>query len=171
MYSPSSHRPAAPLTSVAPLVPRRLAQAIDRCLAKDRPIVRTGPAVLAEQLSHALEQRRELPVALRAFVKHDARLDGSGVLLYAFAHVVVAPLSAIVRALRHRDSSRSLPGHGRPARRASSTGAPLLNAGFGHGDIGVAFKAEIDRRRQGESFRAASGGLRLDSHATRVWAT
>src|SRR6266436_1881993 len=84
--------PAPPLASVAPGVPRRLAQAIDRCLAKepaDRP---DGPAALAEQLSHALEQRRELPVALRAFVKHDARLDGSGVLLYAFAMLLVAPL-------------------------------------------------------------------------------
>src|SRR5438105_2652317 len=87
---------APPLSSVAPMVPRRLAQAIDRSLAKepaDRP---DGPAALAEQLSHALEQRRELPVALRAFVKHDARLDGSGVLLYAFAMLFVAPLAAAV---------------------------------------------------------------------------
>src|SRR5437773_1959835 len=68
--------PAAPLASVAPLVPRRLAQAIDRCLAKDPADRPDGPAALAEQLSHALEQRRELPVALRAFVKHDARLVG-----------------------------------------------------------------------------------------------
>src|SRR5881628_974032 len=84
--------PAPPLASVAPLVPRRLAQAIDRCLVKepaDRP---DGPAALAEQLSHALEQRRELPVALRAFVKHDARLDGSGVLLYPFAMLIATPL-------------------------------------------------------------------------------
>jgi serine/threonine protein kinase len=70
---------AAPLVSVAPLVPRRMAQAIDRCLAKERNERPEGPAVLAEQLTHTLEKRRELPVALRAFVKHDARLDGSGV--------------------------------------------------------------------------------------------
>src|SRR6266511_2273097 len=43
--------PAAPLTSVAPLVPRRLAQAIDRCLAKDPADRPDGPAALAEQLS------------------------------------------------------------------------------------------------------------------------
>src|SRR5437588_793357 len=88
--------PAPPLTAVAPLVPRRLAQAIDRCLAKDPTDRPEGPAALAEQLSHALEQRRELPVALRAFVKHDARLDGSGVFLYAFAMLFVTPLSAAV---------------------------------------------------------------------------
>src|SRR6266705_6425666 len=52
---------APPLGSVAPLVPRRLAQAIDRCLAKDRDDRPDGPAVLADQLGHALEQRRELP--------------------------------------------------------------------------------------------------------------
>src|SRR5438445_331821 len=70
---------APPLASAAPGVPRRLAQAIDRCLAKDPADRPDGTATLAEQLSHALEQRRELPVALRAFVKHDARLDGGGV--------------------------------------------------------------------------------------------
>src|SRR5881296_2488036 len=88
--------PAPPLAAVAPLVPRRLAQALDRCLAKepaDRP---DGPAALADQLSHALEQRRELPVALRAFVKHDARLDGSGVLLYPFAMLIATPIAGML---------------------------------------------------------------------------
>src|SRR5437763_262433 len=58
--------PAPPLSSVAPMVPRRLAQAIDRCLAKDPEERYEGPAALAGQLSHALEQRRELPVAWSA---------------------------------------------------------------------------------------------------------
>jgi serine/threonine-protein kinase len=71
--------PAPPLATAAPLVPRRLAQAIDRCLAKDPADRPDGTSALAEQLGHALEQRRDLPVALRAFVKHDARLDGPGV--------------------------------------------------------------------------------------------
>src|SRR2546427_661799 len=84
---------APPLASAAPGVPRRLAQAIDRCLAKDPADRPDGTATLAEQLSHALEQRRELPVALRAFVKHDARLDGGGVLIYPFAMLFAAPLA------------------------------------------------------------------------------
>src|SRR5207244_5274231 len=76
--------PAPPLASVAG-VPRRLAQAIDRCLAKDpaeRP--QTGEA-LAEQLGLPLEQRRELPVGLRVFVKRNARLGGVGGLIYVFS--------------------------------------------------------------------------------------
>src|SRR5437879_4298602 len=73
--------PAPPLAGVAG-VPPRLAVAIDRCLAKDpaeRP--QTGEA-LAEQLGLALEQRRELPVGLRVFVKRTARLGGVGGLVY-----------------------------------------------------------------------------------------
>src|SRR6266487_3700318 len=52
--------PARPLAEVSPGVPRRLAQAIDRCLAKDPAERPEGTEALAEQLSHALEQRREL---------------------------------------------------------------------------------------------------------------
>ena len=74
--------PAIASSGVA--VPRRIAALIDRCLAKDperRPA--TADAV-AEQLGLALEQRRELPVALRAFVKRNSRMDGGGTLLGAF---------------------------------------------------------------------------------------
>jgi hypothetical protein len=65
-------------------VPRRIAALVDQCLAKDparRP--QTADAV-AEQLGLALEQRRELPVALRAFVKRNSRMDGGGTLLGTF---------------------------------------------------------------------------------------
>src|SRR5204863_1657623 len=76
--------PAPPLASVAPGVPRRIAQAIDRCLSKDRDDRPEGTSVLADQLSRALEQRRELPLALRVFVKRGARFDDAGALLYPF---------------------------------------------------------------------------------------
>ncbi len=151
--------PAPPLSAVAPLVPRRLAQAIDRCLAKepaDRP---DGPAALAEQLSHALEQRRELPVALRAFVKHDARLDGSGVLLYPFAMLIATPLvgfwtGSVATGFVTLVAGYSLVPLGVLINRARR----LLNAGFGHSDIGVAFKAEIERSREERSFGLGHGG-------------
>src|SRR5207247_5544986 len=151
--------PAAPLTSVAPLVPRRLAQAIDRCLAKDPADRPDGPAALAEQLSHALEQRRELPVALRAFVKHDARLDGSGVLLYAFAMLFVAPLSAVVMGSASSGFLTLVAGYTLvPLGVLINRARKLLNAGFGHGDIGVAFKAEIDRSREERAYGLGHGG-------------
>jgi serine/threonine-protein kinase len=151
--------PAPPLGSVAPLVPRRIAQAIDRCLLKapdERP---EGPAALAEQLSHALEQRRELPVALRAFVKHDARLDGSGVLLYPFAMLLATPLvgfwtGSVLAGFVTLVSGYTLV----PVSVLINRARRLMNAGFGHGDIGVAFKAEIDRSREERAYGQGQGG-------------
>src|SRR5437660_181145 len=116
--------PAPPLSAVAPLVPRRLAQAIHRCLAKDPADRPDGTATLAEQLSHALEQRRELPVALRAFVKHDARLDGGGVLIYPFAMLFAAPLAGwlggSVGAVGPSASQGGWRGRGRSPRRSGT---------------------------------------------------
>ena len=151
--------PAAPLASVAPLVPRRLAQAIDRCLAKDPADRPDGPAALAEQLSHALEQRRELPVALRAFVKHDARLDGSGVLLYPFAMLIATPLVGFWTGSVGAGFVTLVAGYTLvPVGVLINRARRLLSAGFGHGDIGVAFKAEIDRSREERSFGLGHGG-------------
>ena len=150
---------APPLASVAPLVPRRMCQAIDRCLAKDMAERPEGPAVLAEQLSHALEQRRELPVALRAFVKHDARLDGSGVLLYPFVMLMATPIvgywtGSVALGFATLVAGYTLVPVGVLINRARR----LLNAGFAHPDIGVAFKAEIDRTREERAYGLGHGG-------------
>lgn len=151
--------PVPPLASVAPLVPRRMSQAIDRCLAKEPEERPNGPSVLAEQLSHALEQRRELPVALRAFVKHDARLDGSGVLLYPFAMLLATPLvgfwtGSVAMGFATLVAGYTLVPLGVLINRARR----LLNAGFGHPDIGVAFKAEIERSREERAYGLGHGG-------------
>jgi serine/threonine-protein kinase len=134
-------------------VPRRIAQAIDRCLAKDRADRADGPAALAEQLGHALEQRRELPIALRAFVKHDSRLDGPGVLLYPFAMLIATPVVGMLTGSVLLGFATLVGGYtlvplGVLARSASK----LLKAGFGHADLSVAFKAEIDRSREERAF-------------------
>ena len=145
--------PAPPLSTTAPLVPRRLAQAIDRCLAKDPADRPDGTAALAEQLGHALEQRRDLPVALRAFVKHDARLDGPGVLLYPLAMLVVAPLAGVLTASVEVGFITLISGYTVvPLGVLINRARRLLKSGFGHGDIGVAFKAEVDRGREERAF-------------------
>src|SRR5256886_7024717 len=77
--------PAPPLAGVPPGAPRRIAQAIDRCLAKDPADRPASGENVAELLGVALEQRRELPVALRVFVKRNARLGGVGGLIYVFS--------------------------------------------------------------------------------------
>ncbi len=150
--------PAPPLAAAAPGVPRRLAQAIDRCLAKDPADRPDGTAVLAEQLSHALEQRRELPVALRAFVKHDARLDGSGVLIYPFAMLFAAPLAGYLAGSVAAGFATLVAGYTVvPLGVLVNRARRLLKAGFGPSDLGVAFKAEIERGREERAFGVGHG--------------
>ena len=152
-------QPAPALGTLAPLVPRRLAQAIDRCLAKDPAERPTGPGALADQLSHALEQRRELPVALRAFVKHDARLDGGGVLLYPFAMLFATPIAAYITGSPAFGFFTLVSGYTLvPLGVLVNRARRLLNAGFAHGDIGVAFKAEIERSREERAYGLGHGG-------------
>ena len=155
--------PAPPLATASPGVPRRLAQAIDRCLAKDPADRPEGTAALAELLSHALEQRRDLPVALRAFVKHDARLDGGGVLVYQWGLLGSSILAGGL-------TGSVFVGFGLLV--AGATLAPLgvlvgratglLKSGFDHGDLGVAFKAEMERSREERAFGQGSGPSRLE---------
>jgi len=145
--------PAPPLAAAAPGVPRRLTQAIDRCLAKDPAERPADTAALAELLSHALEQRRALPVALRAFVKHDARLDGSGVLLYPFAMLVATPLVGLWTGSVAAGFATLVGGYTLvPLAVLVNRARRLLTAGFGHGDLSVAFKAEIERGGEERAF-------------------
>jgi len=145
--------PAPPLAVASPGVPKRLAQAIDRCLAKDPADRPEDTAALAEQLGHALEQRRDLPVALRAFVKHDARLDGPGVLLYPLAMLVVAPLAGVLAGSVEVGFITLISGYTVvPLGVLINRARRLLKSGFGHGDIGVAFKVEVDRGREERAF-------------------
>ncbi len=155
--------PAPPLAVASPGVPKRLAQAIDRCLAKDPADRPEDTAALAEQLSRALENRRDLPVALRAFVKHDARLDGGGVLVYQWSLLGGAILAGAL-------TGSVVVGFGLLV--AGVTAAPLgvlvgrarglLKSGFDHGDLGVAFKAEMERSREERGFGHGSGPSRFE---------
>ncbi|MDA1080693.1 MAG: serine/threonine-protein kinase [Gemmatimonadetes bacterium] len=139
---------APPLGSLGISVPRKVALIIDRCLAKEPEHRPANADALAEQLGVALEQRRELPVALRAFVKRNGRLDGGLSLLYPTAllgasigfsnlfgvwagwalfgaGMTLAPFSYFAHA----------------ARRFS-----LL--GFAHDDLAPAFKSELEQSRE-----------------------
>ena len=149
--------PAPPLASVAG-VPRRLAQAIDRCLAKD-PVDRpqTGEA-LAEQLGMALEQRRELPVGLRVFVKRNARLGGVGGLIYVFSIPFMMGFGAsLVRsgsgALWTFVAAVTVVPFGILLGRARR----FLASGFGPEELGVAFRAELEHGREERIFEYGRG--------------
>ncbi len=77
--------PPPNVADVASGIPRRLAQLVEGCLAKDRTDRPASAADVAERLSQTLDKKKELPLALRAFVKHDSRFGGAGVVLYPFA--------------------------------------------------------------------------------------
>jgi serine/threonine-protein kinase len=150
-------QPAPPLAESAPAVPRRLTRIVDACLAKDPAERPPGAGQLAEQLAVAVEHRKELPVALRAFVKHDGRIDGPGIILV----LPVLTGAAIGAALAFHAAG--------PAFAAFYGGAlaiaagvltlrarRLLKSGFEHGDLAVAFKSEIERGKEERAFVAGS---------------
>src|SRR5438874_2920481 len=142
--------PAPPLASVAPGVPRRIAQAIDRCLAKDPADRPASGENVAELLGVALEQRRELPVGLRVFVKRNARLGGAGGLIYVLS---IPFLMAIVGSLFGRTGGEAALW----TFAAAVTVVPLgilvsrarrfLASGFGPEELAVAFRTELEQGR------------------------
>jgi serine/threonine-protein kinase len=160
--------PPPPLAEAAGGLPRRLAQAVERCLAK-RPEHRPQSAEgLAEQLGAALEQRRELPVVLRAFVKRGSRLDGGGALIYPFALAigsgVLASLTVSPMAfLEAMIVGMTVVPLGVLATRARR----LLKQGFDHADIAPAFEAELERGRE-ERAVDVSAEASLAERALRV---
>src|SRR6266853_2090033 len=152
--------PAPPLASVAAAVPRRLAHAIDRCLEKD-PLSRPQKGEeLADQLGLALEQRRELPVALRVFVKRNARLGGVGGLIYVFS---IPFMMGFIGSLFGRSGGDAALW----TFVAAVTVVPLgilagrarrfLAAGFGPEELAVAFRAELEQGREERIFEYGRG--------------
>ena len=152
--------PAPKLASIAAGVPRRLAQAIDRCLEKD-PLSRPQKGEeLAEQLGLALEQRRELPVGLRVFVKRNARLGGVGGLIYVFSIPFMMGFISSVFGWRGGDAALC-------TFVAAVTVVPLgilagrarrfLASGFGPEELAVAFRAELEQGREERIFEYGRG--------------
>ena len=146
-------QPAPPLAEFAPAVPRQIARIVDACLAKNPAERPASTAALADQLALMLDRRKELPVALRAFVKHDARVDGPGVLL-------IPPLLMAAGAAVARYFGAAEPGFVTffagatliPAGVLANRARRLLKAGFEHSDLAVAFKTEAERGREERAF-------------------
>ena len=146
-----------PLGSLGLAVPRRVAQLVDRCLAKDREQRPPTAEALAEQLGVALEQRRELPVALRAFVKRSGRLDGSGTLIGLFT-LLTGSLVAAAAIGRTAGFATLLLGATLAPLAYLVHGARRLSLlGFGHADLAPAFKSEIELSREEHAVEHARG--------------
>jgi serine/threonine-protein kinase len=146
-----------PLAAVADGVPRRLGQVIEQCLEKERDARPESAAAVADRLGVALEQRRELPVALRVFVKRGSRLSGAGTALYLafglpfllFVAFGLAPpglegtfvFTAFVKGLTIVPFAVLV----WRARR-------LLASGFDHQDLGPAFRRELEQGHEERLF-------------------
>lgn len=133
------------LTSIVATVPRKVATLVDRCLAKDPSNRPDSARVLAEGLTVALEKRRELPAALRAFVKRQARLNGGGTLialvgLFSSAISIASAFGGQAGWATVALGATLLPfGYFVVAARR------LMALGFDYADIGPAFRRELEQ--------------------------
>jgi eukaryotic-like serine/threonine-protein kinase len=143
--------PAAPLTSVAPTVPHKVERVIARCLAK-APADRfpTGEA-LGEALEQTAPVRRELPMALRVFVKQqrEAYREGSGarvVAMIMLLPIMVGVIGTVGPAVT-LTAGTGLLGImvGGPVIRAARR---LLKSGYGLEDAQLALKEDVERRSE-----------------------
>lgn len=149
--------PVPSLASFGVAVPRKLAQLVERCLAKTPDSRPESAAVLAEQLAVAIEQRRELPVALRAFVKSNGRMDGGGTLLTLAGGLVAGvglstwfgPTVGVATIV----ASMLLA----PATFGVVAARRLMNLGFAQADLGPAFAAELETVREERSVQPRRG--------------
>jgi len=163
--------PAPPLASVAPGVPPRLAETIDRCLAKDPGARFPNGEALADALAAALDRRAA--VAVRAFATEARQLSTSALLYGAFAAVAL-PLLAI-----------RLFGADEPQARAAILAAAvaiaalpvvvmvrrvrrLRKAGYGRADLVDALRGELAHRREELAFLYGEGRSPLERALRRL---
>jgi serine/threonine-protein kinase len=140
--------PVPPLGGRGLVVPRRLAQVVQQCLAKTPDARYASADAIATQLGAALEQRRELPAPLRAFVKRDGRADGAGTVLTLVGSLgasigaasMLGPVAGVVALVAAGAAGAAAFGV-LAARR-------LLRQGYTAADVGPAFDAELELLRE-----------------------
>jgi eukaryotic-like serine/threonine-protein kinase len=136
------------LASLGLTVPRKVASLVDRCLAKDPTQRPANAQALAEQLGVSIEQRREIPVALRAFVKRYGRMDGSGTLVAGLMLLPVSILTSMQLGAAAGFSVFFLGAIGAPFAYLTWAARRVTRQGFAHGDLAPAFKAEMEQARE-----------------------
>ena len=137
-----------PLASLGLAVPRKLALLVDRCLAKDPSNRPANAEALAEQLGVAMDQRRELPAALRAFVRRNGRMDGGGTLLYASALLTTSIAVSAVFGVAEGFATFAAGATLAPIAFAVQAARRLTKLGFTHADLGPAFRGELENSRE-----------------------
>jgi predicted Ser/Thr protein kinase len=158
--------PAPPLASVAPGVPRRLAAAIDRCLAKDPAARFSSGAALADAIADAVRPQAAA-VAVRAFVTESKHLSTATRLYLVFASLALPLLSldaltAPDRWARVGDVTAVALIATLPLVVMVTRVRRLLQAGFERQDLTGALREEFERRREELAFLYGEGPSRLE---------
>lgn len=148
--------PAPSLASVASTVPRKLAQLVDSCLAIDPDHRPTSARMLAEQLGVAIEQRRELPVALRAFVRRNGRLDGGGTVLGLVGGLVASVSTSAIAGGAAGIAVLAGSFVTIPAVFGVIAARRLLDLGFTQADLAPTFRAELESSREERNVQVRS---------------
>src|SRR5688572_17496914 len=154
---------AAPaLASSGISVPRRIMALVDQCLAKD-PARRPATAdLVAEQFGLALEQRRDLPVALRAFVKRNSRMDGGGTLLGTFGLGMSAVILANIYGGQAGWATLIAGATLGPLAFMVNASRRLLRQGFSYADVAPAYQREREQISEELAVDRRSGPVFLE---------
>src|SRR5687768_849960 len=154
---------AAPaLASSGISVPRRIMALVDQCLAKD-PARRPATAdLVAEQFGLALEQRRDLPVALRAFVKRNSRMDGGGTLLGTFGLGMSAVILANIYGGQAGWATLIAGATLGPLAFMVNASRRLLRQGFSYADVAPAYQREREQISEELTVDRRSGPVQLE---------
>ncbi len=152
-----------PISATGAAVSSTLSRLIHRCLASDVALRPPSAAAFADGLSEAMEQRRELPAALRAFVKRNGRMDGAGTMLTLMG-TLVSSVSV---------SAFAGPAAGVATLIAGCAVAPLVfcvtaarriaKLGFVQADLVPAFRAERENSREERSLDRSKSRMLVES--------
>jgi serine/threonine-protein kinase len=89
--------PASPVSRFAHTVPPRLANAVDRCLAKDPADRYRSAEAFAEAIDLAFEHAKEIPTALRVWIQRGEKESGPRALLMLWGGALGSMMSVINR--------------------------------------------------------------------------
>jgi serine/threonine-protein kinase len=145
-----------PLADVAPGAPRRLAQLVDRCLAKEASDRPPSAVDVAAQLGAALEQRRELPPALKIFVTGQTAWSEANIIAGSFLLVIIMGFVVALADRFLNPVGVAWAVFGTivgglvlvPTAMLLNEVRKLANVGFGPEDLARAFKTHLDDGRE-----------------------
>ena len=166
-----------PVESIAPGIPRTLANAIDTCLIKDPSRRFQSAEALSDALAPTLVRRREVPVPVRAFL--DPRKMWA--LAVSPAMMITGGITVLTTGLPHLFTTLGYVGLIRavgvgnvllgalmPLILTTRWLRPLLKGGYGVADIAAALRASFDTRREELLFEFGNKPTTREKRLTQI---